>query len=73
VASPFPGKPAVAHAGCRPPADPANEASTNLLDWEEVANDINAEDGVSVVDDEKREFPHRFFRVVPEYGDRDDE
>jgi len=49
------------------------EASTNLLDWEEVANDINAEDGVSVVDDEKREFPHRFFRVVPEYGDRDDE
>lgn len=49
------------------------EASTNLLDWEDVACDINAEDGVSVVDDERVDYPHRFFRVVPEYGDLDEE
>jgi hypothetical protein len=48
------------------------EASTNLLDWEEVAHDINTEDGVSVVD-EKRDYPSRFFRVVPEFGDLDEE
>jgi hypothetical protein len=48
------------------------EASTNLLDWEEVASDINVEDGVSVVD-EKRDYPRRFFRVVPEFGDLDEE
>jgi hypothetical protein len=48
------------------------EASTNLLDWEEVASDINAEDGVSLVD-EKQSYPQRFFRVVPDYGERDDE
>ena len=44
------------------------EASTNLLDWEEIASDISADDGVSVVD-EQRNYPHRFFRVIPEFGD----
>lgn len=47
------------------------EASTNLLDWEEVAGDINAEDGVSVVEDEMAHYLSRFFRVVPDYGDLD--
>ena len=45
------------------------EASTNLLDWEEVACNANAEDGVSVVDDEKAEHGQRFFQVVPEFGE----
>jgi hypothetical protein len=49
------------------------EASTNLMDWEEVVSDTNVEDGVSLVDGERQEYPHRFFRVVPEYGDLDDE
>lgn len=44
------------------------EASTNLLDWEEVASAINTEDGISVVE-ERREYPQRFFRVVPEFGE----
>ncbi len=48
------------------------EASTNLLDWEEVASDYNAEDGVSVVEADQAEHAARFFRVVPEYGDLDD-
>jgi hypothetical protein len=49
------------------------EASSNLLDWEEIACDINTEDGVSVVDDERPDYARRFFRVVPEFGDIDDE
>jgi hypothetical protein len=49
------------------------EASTNLTDWEEVACDINAEDGVSVVDDEKGTRPMRFFRVLQELSDLEDE
>ena len=49
------------------------EASTNLTDWEEIACDINAEDGVSVVDDAKGTRPQRFFRVLQELGDLDDE
>jgi hypothetical protein len=48
------------------------EASTNLLDWEEVACDINAEDGVSVVDDQRGDYRQRFFRVIQEFGDPDD-
>jgi hypothetical protein len=49
------------------------EASTNLTDWEEIACDINAEDGVSVVDDGKGVRPLRFFRVIEELGDVDAE
>jgi hypothetical protein len=45
------------------------EASTDMLNWEEVACDIALEDGVSVVDDERNVYPHRFFRVVQEFGD----
>jgi hypothetical protein len=49
------------------------EASTNLIDGEEVVCAINTEDGVSVVDDEKSDYARRFFRVVPEFGDIDRE
>jgi len=49
------------------------EATTNLVDWEEVASDINGEDGVSVVDDDTRSFSLRFYRVVPDYDDPDED
>lgn len=48
------------------------ESSTDLLNWEEEAFDFADEDGVSIAE----EFfgpPGRFFRVVPEYGDVDDD
>lgn len=43
------------------------------MDWEEIACDINTEDGVSVVDDAKGTRPMRFFRVLQELGDLDQE
>lgn len=43
------------------------------MDWEEIACDINTEDGVSVVDDAKGTRPRRFFRVLQELGDLDQE
>jgi len=48
------------------------ESSTNLVDWEEEASGISTEDGVSVVEPSD-EYPLRFFRVLPEYGDLDQE
>jgi hypothetical protein len=48
------------------------ESSTDLENWQEEACDISAEDGVSVVE-EAAEHPLRFFRVIPEYGDLDEE
>jgi hypothetical protein len=48
------------------------ESSTNLLDWEEEASDISIEDGISVVE-ESGEYPHRFFRIIPDYGDLDED
>src|SRR6185295_14348135 len=43
------------------------ESSTNLVDWEEEACDVVVEDGVSFVEDDLAERPHRFFRVVQEF------
>jgi hypothetical protein len=48
------------------------ESSSDLVNWVEEACDISAEDGVSVVV-EAGEYPHRFYRVVPEYGELDAE
>jgi len=48
------------------------ESSTDLVHWEEEASGFAAEDGVSVVE-ETGEHPHRYFRVVPEYGELDDD
>jgi hypothetical protein len=48
------------------------ESSTDLADWEEEASAISAEDGVSVVEG-SGEYPHRFFRVVPDYSDLDED
>lgn len=48
------------------------EFSTNLLDWLELACDISTEDGVSVVDDTSNQ-GQRFFRIVPDYGDLEDD
>ncbi len=48
------------------------ESSTDLVNWQEEATDLSAEDGVSVVD-EPAEHPARFFRVVPDYGDQDED
>jgi hypothetical protein len=44
------------------------ESSTDLSVWMEEASDISVEDGISVVE-ESGEFPRRFFRILPEYGD----
>jgi Calx-beta domain len=48
------------------------ESSTDLVNWEEEASAIADEDGVSVVE-ETGEQLHRYFRVVPEYGELDDD
>ena len=48
------------------------ESSTDLVHWEEEARDVAAEDAVSVAE-ESGEHPGRFFRVVPDYGDLDDD
>jgi hypothetical protein len=49
------------------------ESSTNLADWEaEVSLTAEAE-AHSFVEVETREHPHRFFRVVPEFGDMEED
>jgi hypothetical protein len=48
------------------------ESSTGLGDWEEEACDISVEDGVSVVE-ESGAYLNRFFRVVPDYGELDED
>jgi hypothetical protein len=43
------------------------------LDWEEVASGINTEDGVSVVDDDTTDHVQLFYRVVPDFGDPEED
>lgn len=43
------------------------EASTNLRDWEPVMNGIVEDNAIRFIDGETSGYPHRFFRVVPEY------
>jgi hypothetical protein len=45
------------------------EASTNLLDWEEVSDAVAMEAVMSVVDPEKSVQAQRFFRVIQEFGE----
>jgi hypothetical protein len=49
------------------------EVSTNLLDWEPVVCDVAVEDAASFVEDDMQAQPQRFFRVVQEFGDLDNE
>lgn len=48
------------------------ESSMDLAMWTEEASDISVEDGVSVVE-ESGDYQSRFFRVVPDYGDLDED
>jgi hypothetical protein len=47
------------------------EASTNLVDWEAQASFTTQTEAVSHVDAERPSHPQRFFRIVPEFGDLD--
>ena len=49
------------------------ESSSDFVNWEEEACDLANEDGVSFVEGELATRPQRFFRVVPEYGELDEE
>ena len=49
------------------------ESSTNLVDWEEESCGYASPDGVNIVVGQSGDSPHRFYRVVPEYGNLDDE
>ena len=48
------------------------ESSSDLVNWEEESCDIVVDEGVSVVE-ETGEHAQRFFRVVPEYGELDED
>ena len=49
------------------------ESSQDLLNWDEEASGIVVEEGVSFVEAEIPGQPFRFFRVVAEYGDIEDD
>jgi hypothetical protein len=49
------------------------ESSSDLLTWEEEASGIVVEEGVSHVDDGIPGYPFRFFRVIAEFGELDDD
>lgn len=45
------------------------EASDDLINWEAVAADTAADATVDYVGDDPSNYPHRFLRVMPEFGD----
>jgi hypothetical protein len=49
------------------------EASTNLVDWEAQASFTTQTEAVSHVEAERPSHPQRFFRIVPEFGDLDED
>jgi hypothetical protein len=49
------------------------ESSGDLMTWEEEASGIVVEDGVSFVEENTLEQPRRYFRVVAEYGEIDED
>ncbi|HPC60468.1 MAG TPA: Calx-beta domain-containing protein [Verrucomicrobiota bacterium] len=57
-----------------PPGMPYRvEASTNLLDWEAVVCDVAAESAASFLENREDASPCRFFRIVPEFGDLEED
>lgn len=49
------------------------EASTNLVDWEAEASFTTHAEVASFIDAERSSYAQRFFRVVPEFGDLDED
>jgi hypothetical protein len=49
------------------------EASADLANWQPVVCDTSAESGVSFVEDDMLSHPQRFFRIVPEFGDLEED
>jgi len=49
------------------------ESSDDLLNWEEEASGLVVEEGVSFVEAEIPGHPFRFFRIVAEYGEMEDD
>jgi len=49
------------------------EASDDLVSWEAVVADTAADTTIDYVDDDPANHPHRFLRVLPEFGDLESE
>ncbi len=49
------------------------EASADLTNWETVVCDTAAETGVSFIEDDKANHPQRFFRIMQEFGDLEED
>ncbi len=49
------------------------EASADLANWEPVVCDTAAEAGLSFVEDDLQSHPQRFFRIVQEFGDLEED
>jgi len=47
------------------------KASANLSDWEAVVSDVALENGISFIEDDRADYPQRFYRTVEEFGDPD--
>jgi hypothetical protein len=57
-----------------PPGMPYRvEASTNLLDWEPVVCDVAPEAAISFLENRQDGHPCRFFRIVQEFGDLEED